>query len=245
MLVSHYSEVYLSLNSSVRMPTFTDLFYVGRENTGNPNLKPEEAITYEIGIKTNGRIVAGNASVFYRQGKNIIDWNKQNESDAHWTPSNITELNTLGLELQSSINTSKYTLNNFYGIKNLQFGVLFLDVTKSTSNTISRYALDHLNLKMTAGIDIRLYKNIYTNVQVVYQDRNGDYQVYNADLDVMETEDYKPFALVDAKLYLEHKLFQPYVEVSNIFNVEYNDIGGVPQPASWIRGGVKINLEFE
>jgi len=241
-------KVYASINSSVRMPTFTDLFYVGRENTGNPNLKPEEAITYETGVKQSGDILAGNASVFYRQGKNIIDWNKQNETDTHWTPSNITELNTLGIELQGFINTSKYTLSHNYGIRHLQLGALFLDVAKSSSNTISRYALDHLNQKITAGIDIRIFKNIYTNWQFVYQSRNGDYQVYveTVDMiDIYETKKYQPFTLVDAKLYFEHKLFQPYVEVSNIFNAEYNDIGGVPQPGRWIRGGVKINLEFE
>jgi len=230
------------------MPTFTDLFYVGRENIGNPYLKPEEAITYETGVKQSGDILAGNASVFYRQGKNIIDWNKQNETDTHWTPSNITELNTLGFEFQGSINTSKFALNHYYGIRYLQFGALFLDVTKSSSNTISRYALDHLNPKITAGIDIRIFKNIYINWQFVYQSRNGDYQFYTEtvdNIDIYETKKYQPFTLVDAKLYFEHKLFQPYVEVSNIFNTEYNDIGGVPQPGRWIRGGVKINLEFE
>ncbi len=237
-------KVFASVNSAVRMPTFTDLFYVGRENIGNPNLKPENAITYEIGIKPVAANFTGNASVFYRQGKNIIDWNKQNEADAYWTPTNITKLNTLGIEFQGTINTMGFAMNPTYGIRLLQFGVLLLDITKSSSNTISRYALDYLNQKITAGIDIKLFKKLYTNLQIVYQSRNGNYQVYNTETSIYETKNYKPFTLVDAKIYFEHKLLQPYIEVSNIFNTNYNDIGGVPQPGRWIRGGVKINLEF-
>ena len=237
-------KVYASINSAVRMPTFTDLFYVGRENIGNPNLKAEESVTYETGIKYSDIYLVGNASFFYRQGKNIIDWNKQNENDTYWTPSNITELNTLGIELNSMINTSSFAMNKFYGIRSLHFGLLLLNVTKSTSNTISRYTLDHLNQKITTGIDIKLFKNIYTNWQFIYQNRNGDYQVYNIDIDGYETEKYKPFTTVDTKIYFEHKIFQPYIEVSNIFDTNYSDIGGVPQPGRWIRGGIKMDLVF-
>jgi iron complex outermembrane receptor protein len=237
-------KVYASLNTSVRMPTFTDLFYVGYENLGNPNLKPEEAITYELGVKSASAYIRGNASFFYRQGKNIIDWNKQNESDTYWTPSNITELNTVGVEFQGAVNTSKFALNAVYGIRSMQAGFLFLDVTKSSNNTVSRYALDQLNRKITAGVDIRLFKKLFTNWQMVYQDRNGDYQVYNSEIDAVETKEYKPFTLFDAKLYYELRTILPYIEVSNLFNVTYNDIGGVPQPGRWIRGGVKINLDL-
>ncbi len=237
-------KLFASVNSAVRMPTFTDLFYVGRENIGNPNLKPEEAVTYEIGIKPALAYLTGNASVFYRHGKNIIDWNKQNETDTIWVPSNITELNTLGVELQGILNTTSFAMNPTYGIRSLQFGVLLLNVIKSSSNTISRYALDYLNKKITVGIDIKLFKNLYTNLQFVYQSRNGSYQVFNAETGTNETKNYKPFTLMDAKLYFEHNLFQPYVEVSNIFNIEYNDIGGVPLSGRWVRCGVKINLDF-
>jgi iron complex outermembrane receptor protein len=237
-------KIYASVNSSVRLPTFTDLFYVGPENVGNPNLKPEEAITYELGVKSAVNYLMGNASVFYRHGKNIIDWNKQNVSDAVWTPSNITDLNTLGIELQGVLNTSIFAMNPIFGVRSVQLGGLFLDQTISSNNTISRYALDYLKQKITAGVDIRLFKGFYTNWQTVFEDRNGDYQAYNAELGASETKEYKPFVLVDAKLYYEHKVLMPYIEVSNIFDTDYNDIGGVPQPGRWIRGGIKVNLEF-
>ncbi len=44
-------RIYGSVNQSLRIPTFTDLYYVGPTNVGNPHLKPEEAITYELGTK--------------------------------------------------------------------------------------------------------------------------------------------------------------------------------------------------
>ncbi len=238
-------KIYTSINSSVRMPTFTDLFYVGPENVGNPNLKPEEAVTFEAGFKSASRWIKGNASVFYRKGKNIIDWTKQNSADLVWTPTNITKLNTLGIEVQGIINTSEWALNPFYGIRSVQAGVLFLNTNKTSNNAISQYALDYLKHKATLGVDIRIFKNLYTNWQVEFQDRNGDYLVYNSDLAANETKSYKPFTLVDAKVYYEHRIFKPYFEVSNLFNTDYNDIGGVPQPGRWIRGGVKVDLQFK
>jgi len=238
------TKAYVSINSAVRMPTFTDLFFTGYENMGNPNLKPEESVTYETGIKYGSSVVKGNASVFFRQGKNIIDWNKQDANDKYWIPSNITELNTLGLELNSNISTSSFAINTMFGVRSVGLGCLFLDVTKSSSNTISRYALDYLNTKITGSADIRLFKQLYSNWQFIYQDRNGTYQMYNSDINKYENKEYDAFYLIDMKIYLEHKIFNPYIEISNLLNTEYYDIGGVPQPKRWIRGGIKINLAF-
>jgi vitamin B12 transporter len=43
---------FASTNRTLRLPTFTDLFYSGPGNIGNPLLKPEEAISVETGLKS-------------------------------------------------------------------------------------------------------------------------------------------------------------------------------------------------
>ena len=49
-------KLYLSINKSLRLPTFTDLYYKSATNVGNPDLRPEEALSVETGLKyaTNG-----------------------------------------------------------------------------------------------------------------------------------------------------------------------------------------------
>ena len=59
---------------SMRLPTFTDLYYTSEAQVNNPNLKPERAVTYHIG--GGYAIEKWHASVqfFYRDGRNVIDW---------------------------------------------------------------------------------------------------------------------------------------------------------------------------
>lgn len=237
-------KVYASINQSFRMPTFTDLFYAGPENLGNPQLKPEKATTYEGGLKVLTKQLFGNASVFYRKGTDIIAWTKANPQEAVWQPNNITELNTLGIEAQARMNTAPYLMNVVYGVRSFHLGYLYLDVTRNSNNAISRYAMDHLNQKLTAGCDIRVYKWLYSNWQLNYQKRNGEFQQYNFDTEGFESFSYEPFTTIDARIYAEIKSFTIYAEASNILDTEFYDIGGVPQPERWIRAGVKTTLGF-
>ena len=69
-------KIFTSYNTSLRMPTFTDLYYSGPTNIGNPDLKPEKSASLEGGMKLNRRLIKGHVVFFYRNGKNIIDWVK-------------------------------------------------------------------------------------------------------------------------------------------------------------------------
>jgi len=90
-------KIYSSINSSMRMPTFTDLYYAGPTNIGNPSLKPEKSFNIEGGIKWNSRACSGNLNVFYRKGTDLIDWVRKS-NDLKWETQNLTEINSLGLE---------------------------------------------------------------------------------------------------------------------------------------------------
>ena len=59
---------------SMRLPTFTDLYYTSPAQLNNLDLKPEHAITYRFAADYARS--GWNASLFtyYRQGRDIIDW---------------------------------------------------------------------------------------------------------------------------------------------------------------------------
>ena len=103
---------FASYNTSLRMPTFTDLFYSGPTNVGNPDLKPETSATIEGGFKINYKYLKGNAVVFYRKGENIIDWVKRENEDV-WQPQNLTKLNNLGIETSVQFYLSDKLGKNF------------------------------------------------------------------------------------------------------------------------------------
>ncbi|MBK6285261.1 MAG: TonB-dependent receptor [Draconibacterium sp.] len=77
--ISPISKYFSSFNTSLRMPTFTDLYYQGPTNIGNPDLKPEKTASIEGGFKLNSDLLKGYLIGFYRKGKDIIDWVKLNQ----------------------------------------------------------------------------------------------------------------------------------------------------------------------
>ncbi len=68
-----YWSLYASVNQSLRLPTFTDLYLNNATQEGNPNLKPEKAITYEAGVKYRHHRWNAGVLGYYRMGRDIID----------------------------------------------------------------------------------------------------------------------------------------------------------------------------
>ena len=88
---------YATANRTLRLPTFTDLYYSGPGNLGNPDLLPEEAVSVETGVKGSRRGVQFDVAVFRRWGSNMIDWIRSPGDDL-WRSENLTEVTTSGVE---------------------------------------------------------------------------------------------------------------------------------------------------
>ncbi len=226
---------YLSLNSAVRIPTYTDLYYQGPSNIGNPDLKPERAYTYETGLKFTHKGLFISSSLFYRQGINTIDWVKSHPSDK-WQPKNLTDLNTYGIELflRKTYNKEKF-------VDHLQFSFAHLKMDKKENpNYISKYAMDYLKYKMTAEITHHLLYGINTTWQFIYKDRNGQY------LDYVNNQyqlfDYKPYFLAHVKFTKKYKNTLWNLSIENIFDTDYNDLSYIKMPGRWVIFGVKYSL---
>ncbi len=232
-------KLYSSYNTSLRMPTFTDLYYNGPTNIGNPHLKPERSATIEGGAKLNSRFVKGHLVLFYRQGKDIIDWVKTTNDDV-WQPQNLTQVNNLGSEMQFN-----FLLREQFGNKypNINLSYLYNNIHKQEADFISNYVLDNLKHKFVGAIDQKLSKHFHINLKMVYQDREGTYTKYEDKVEVGEVS-YEPFLTCDAKLSYSQKSIRIFASVNNLFNVEYNDIGNVIQPGRWIKTGLIYRIGF-
>ena len=230
-LTSNWTK-YISINSAVRLPTFTDLYYQGPSNIGNPDLKPEKSINYEGGVKYHKADFRSNLAVFYRQGKNTIDWVKNNPSDK-WQPQNLTLLNTFGVELSLQKNFKDKWL------KKIEFSYAYLKMDK-TKNIISKYALDYLKHKFAGSVQHRFLFNSNLTWQVLYKQRNGQYLDYVSGN--YHLFDYKPYFLTNLKLSKTYKKYHFGLSVENLFNVEYRDLSYVKMPGRWIIFEVKYRL---
>ncbi len=239
--INKYFKLIASYNTSLRMPTFTDLYYKGPTNVGNPDLKPEKSATLEGGLKWNSEIVKGQIVVFYRKGKDIIDWIKF-EDDELWQPQNLTRLNSLGTEVQLQFNPQKYFRKNFPNKININY--FYNNLQKEDANIISNYVLDNLTHKLVFSVNQSLHKNLSIELKANFQDREGTYTKFENDNWLGEV-DYEPFWLFDGKLNYNRKGVNIYFSINNLFNKKYVDIGNVLQPGRWIKSGISYEINFQ
>ena len=233
-----YFRIYSSVNKTLRMPTFTDMFYKSPVQQGNSGLKPEKALTVEGGMKYNNSVARGHVSAFYRRGYNLIDWVKNSSSDSIiWRSMNHTEISFKGLE-GSLILTPKET-SVLERIGTFRISYVFLQADHR-SDMLSKYALDYLRHQITASLDIRIAWKLYNSVRLTWHDRNSIYQDTEGHL-----LPYKPFSTSDTKIFWKADHYTLYTEASNIFNSEYYDFGGIVQAGIWIRAGLIMDLDYK
>jgi iron complex outermembrane receptor protein len=234
-------KYYASVNKSLRLPTFTDLYYKSPTNVGNLSLKPEEAIAFETGFKYNNAKFNAHAAYFHRWGTNMIDWVRQ-PNESIWYAQNITELNTDGFEIALKTFPSKIFDRDIF-VKSFDISYSYLDQGKETGDYISKYVLDYLRHKIDVRLAHSVYKNFSLNWHFSYQDRNGTYTEWTGTGYGNEVE-YNPFWLVDARLNWNWKFTNIYLEATNLLKINYYDYGNVEQPGTWIKAGIvqRINL---
>jgi iron complex outermembrane receptor protein len=236
-----YINLFSSFNTSLRVPTFTDLFYQGPTNIGNPDLKPEKTATYEVGFKLTSDLMLFTGVGYYRNGKDMIDWVKRDEADK-WQPQNLTKINSFGTEFQLQFNLQNYFGHNLPKIK---IDYFFNTLKKAEGQDyISNYVLDNLKHKLVAAIGQTVLRNFYIDMKILFQDRAGTYTQY-VNNNWGNKIEYDPFWIFDGKVNYTLGDLRFYVSINNIFNRNYIDIGNVVQPGRWTKIGVSYELDFD
>jgi iron complex outermembrane receptor protein len=232
--LSNEWQVNVSAGSSLRLPTFTDLYYEDPSQLGNPDLKPEQASTYEVGVKYALPNLKLQSSVFYRAGKNIIDWVRNDEAE-RWQSRNHISLNALGATFSGSY-SPKNGVKHFLSSVKLDYTYLKMFLNNNEMET-SRM-LDHLRHKATLTCIHALPYKLGFSWSLMREQRNGQYVKPTSGI----SSDFSPVTLVDAKLFWNHKHVLLYVEASNLFNHCYFDFVNLQQPGRWIKGGVQVKI---
>ena len=226
---SHW-KVYASYNESLRLPSFTELYYSVGGHKADKNLKPEELRAVEGGVKYNSPTVTAKASIFYHHSSNLIDWVMDSrEADPVWQSVNLTKVNTLGQEVTVNVQRPWY---------NVQLSYCHLHQKKDLPDYLqSQYALEYLRNKVTAAVKVYLPANIDLSLYYRFQDRTGSYTSAGGDVC-----NYHPYSVVDCRLAWHAEKFDIHLDANNLFGTRYVDYGNVPQPGCWLLAGAKVCL---
>ena len=218
---SEHHKIYGNITKVNRIPTFTDLYYVSKTEAGNPNLKPENAMSAEIGYRFQKQSFLGKISGFLRDSDNSIDWSKQNANDI-WRAENIGKIKTKGVEVELAQH-----FNSF--LKSYSVGYTFLESNyEQPTGLLSRYVMENLKHQLVAKLEVFFLKKFTNQLIYRYNERvsTGSYQIF-----------YE-------KLSYDAKNYNIYIMVNNILNTDYTETFGVPMPGRWFHVGVSFKTGF-
>jgi iron complex outermembrane receptor protein len=233
--LSDHLKLYASYNSSLRMPSFTELYYSVGGHKADKYLKAEELQALEGGIKYSWPHITVKASVFHNHCRNMIDWIiDTREPEAIWQSVNHTKVNTFGQEISASF----LIPHSSFLIPHSSFLISYSHLHQQKQQepyVQSQYSLEYLRHKVTASLSMPLAKRLSLTVKYRYQDRTGSYTDTNG-----EVRDYRPYSVVDSRMNWEGERYALYVEGNNLLGTRYVDYGNVPQPGCWLMVGAKI-----
>ena len=243
-------KLFASWNKALRMPTYTDLYYTAENLKGYSGLKPEQTEAFNIGARYRNTFLDVSLSGFYNKGKNMIDWIRYTKEDNVFYSVNY-ELDNMGIELASVIDFhSLLNENHFLNKLHLSYAYIHQERHDDTEFYISNYALAYLRHKFVARLDHRIWKNLSASWAFRWQHRMGNYEKLigvnpdNPKEFLTTLEPYPSFGLFDLKLTWQGKNYNVFAEANNILDRKYYDLGNIPQPGIWIRGGVSYRFDL-
>ena len=223
--------IHASYNTSLRMPSFTEMYYKLQGYSADPHLKPEEMSAIELGITSHFSHLTSHLSIWHHHGTNMIDWMMDtSQGDAAvWQSVNHTTINSIGVEAGFNLQFSMFNFQCNYGYINQD--------KKQEEGIVSQYALEYLRHKLVTNLRIPIIAHLTLGLDCRWQDRVGAYTDFDGKIC-----DYEPYVLVDTRLTWQQPKWKVYVEANNLFDTRYRDFGLVEQPGRWLIAGCSLRI---
>ncbi len=232
--------LFASYNTSLRLPSFTEMYYKLQGYAADPHLNPEEMQAVELGtqIVWAGQGVQpklrAKASIYHHHGTNMIDWimDTAEGPQAQWKSVNHTKVNSYGAEADLSLDLTQLFWPALsarpHSTLNLSYSYISQD-KDAGEGIVSQYALEYLRHKLVARSHWHIWQRLSLDLNLRWHDRVGAYTAFDG-----AAHDYRPFAIVDAKVAWTATRWHLYADVNNLLNnTSYTDYGNVPQPGTW------------
>jgi iron complex outermembrane receptor protein len=206
-----------SVSRAFRLPTYTELYYSDPSDLPNPNLKPEQAITYEAGLDWHlRRHWRAFATVFARDEKNGIDYVRSSPT-APWQAMNFDRLRFTGVEsgVEAELPHSQKVSVQFTAIH----GAL-----ADEGGEQSEYAFNYPSQNAVVSWQMLTEKGVLARTR----------------LGIVRRYQMNPYALWDVSVAWTRPRVRPYLQLTNLTNTSYEEIIGVNMPGRAAMVGVEI-----
>lgn len=207
----------LGVSRSIRIPSFTELYYNDPTTVGDAGLSIEKSLNYQAGCDFKKENVCLGATFFLRQEKDFIDWIKRTPVQEKWQVENISEAEVKGIEgyLKAGINK----------ILTLDSNYTYIDKRINDQGYLYKYGPNYIKHLINTALSFNLPFGIQV-VELTYKKkpvRDG-------------------WFLLNARLsYHLNKNSQIFLRTTNLLNTEYQEIEGIPQPGRWTEAGLRLD----
>jgi len=208
--------MHLGVSKAMRTPSFTELYYDDPKTIGNSGLSPEKSLTYEAGhfYKCGGFSLS--SVIFLRDENNFIDWVKSSSAQEKWEAKNIASSKVFGIE-----ENLQYAFNAWV---NLRANYAYTNRRKNDDGYIYKYGEN--------------YARHLTSLISIFKLGFGTQEI---GLTYKKSPSRSGWLLFHAKFnYNFNKHSKFFISATNIFNVEYQEIAGIPSPGRWVEGGLRV-----
>jgi len=204
-----------SISRNIRVPSFTELYYNDPTTIGNSGLAAEKTLNYEIGYEIKREGFSLGPAIFLRREDNAIDWVKTDPAQK-WEARNIPGADVFGVEAQAGLDINK-------------------DIRLSTNYTYINKYTDNNGYLFKYGPN---YARHLWNTEFIFKLPFGTQSIGF-------TYKQKPgrdgWFLLNARVnYNLNKNTSLFITGTNLFNVGYQEIEGIPQPGRWIDSGFRL-----
>ena len=235
-------RIFTSWNKSLRLPTFTDLYYKSPTQQGNIGLKPEKASTFKIGTEWKRGAWQATLTGTYRHGTDMIDWVMFSKDDIYHATN--FKIDNYGLQAQA-----KFDFEQLWGdnqpLKSISAGYMYNYQQRHDRLEIfkSNYALDYLRHKLLIALNHRVWNALEASWNLRWQRRIGSWLGYDENRQP-QLHNYHPYALLSLKLSWSKNNYDLYANFDNLTAHRYYDLGAVRQPGMWfiVGGNIRFNL---
>ena len=234
-------KLFASWNKSMRLPTFTDLYYKSPTQEGNVGLRPEECSSFRIGTTWSSPVVEASIDGHFNRGTNMIDWVMRSADDIYHATS--FSLDNLGFSTSFALNFAPW-MGKRQPLTRLTIAYAYLHQHRRAGEDYfkSNYALEYLRHKLTATLSHRIFGSLSALWTLRVQDREGAYLRYENGQSTGELHPYGTHALLDCRVSWTKPHYDLFVDMTNLTSHRYYDLANVRQPGFMMMGGIKFRL---
>ena len=214
-----------SVGRGFRAPTIDDLYWRDDYSAGNPDLKPEKSIGYDVGIQHEfGSKNLFQVTLFRSEVENLITW-ADTQGNGIWEACNIDKACLQGVETEVNLQCTKQV--------SIKLSYTFLDARDTGEEYHNQYLRYKPKHKGGCRLQYQGERGLKVNLGAEYTD--------SAYSDRANTSEVDGFVLVDTSVsQTVGKGTEIFVSGKNLLDQEYEVIKGYPMPGTIVMSGVKV-----